>query len=701
MTAKEYKSLGITERRVLFMAALVPVDIREESDEDGTTRYVGFADLIGAESGAECAEVLAAVASLEGRGILKNGRPSARMTRETLAVIAQEADNRRWWPSRTAFAKTYENIYRQLRLVGQEGRLVGKVEDDAAFSEQIMDGWRFLATGAGCCTGHISDFPGLAAIQASVELVADDLDPVEISGSLGEAECASLICCWLECAFWQGRDVRHVMEVLGKSMDGGVLSQLKGHSGVVQAYATLCVWTGWHEGLNRSFALADAFCRGCKAVLEGNLPLAYKRLDPLWKKGELKGTLPRFLLYLVYRVVVPEKRKVAQKVLEYHCRGPFVANKYLRAAISVASMLEDYVLRGYWSREIIVEKPAFDDLRSVVFTALVVSCLGPDRGRFCRQNTQRMADAVRGILESGYVNVCGTVLSLVPELGAKENAAPVLQAMEKHGTWILPYEAEKGRPLWEDFVSTLVYKTRFVRDEEDRSDDEDAAPGMITWGLRCKRAGDGLLSALMALPYCWRKRYDGQPAREYVRIKNLVSDAGKNNLKDGDVRLATLILARDLDGRWYRGRRGVPDAFAQLCGMDNVELVIVAENGTRDGKVIERRSVRIRECRCDMRITAAEDGSVTIQMPEWQMVDRGFQHDGYVLRETDRADELVFMKVDPIVGEVARLLDLYGTNGVIRIPREGVEREMQMFDRLSKLTSPGVPDRKVEDECRR
>ena len=273
MTAKEYKGLGIAERRVFFMAALVPVDIREETDEDGTTRYVGFADLISAESEAERAEVLAAVAALEGNGVLKNGRPSARTTRETLAVIAQEADRRRWWPSRTAFAKSYEKIYHRWGLAGQDGRLAGTVEADVSFSEQLMSCWRFLATGDGCCPERLADLPGLAAIQASVELMADDLDPVKMAACLGEAECAVLICNWLECAFWQGRDVRHVLEVLGKSLDGGGLSQLKGHSGVVQAYATLCVWTGWHEGLNCSFAASDAFCRGCKAVLEGNLPL--------------------------------------------------------------------------------------------------------------------------------------------------------------------------------------------------------------------------------------------------------------------------------------------------------------------------------------------------------------------------------------------------------------------------------------------
>ena len=46
MTANEYKSLGVAERRVFFIAALVPVDIRKEADEDGTTRYAGFADLL-------------------------------------------------------------------------------------------------------------------------------------------------------------------------------------------------------------------------------------------------------------------------------------------------------------------------------------------------------------------------------------------------------------------------------------------------------------------------------------------------------------------------------------------------------------------------------------------------------------------------------------------------------------------------------
>ena len=102
MTAKEYKSLGVAERRVFFIAALVPVDIRKEADEDGTTRYAGFADLLGAESETDRAEVLAAVASLEKKGVLRYGRPSVRTARGTLAVIAQEADKKKWWPSKAA-----------------------------------------------------------------------------------------------------------------------------------------------------------------------------------------------------------------------------------------------------------------------------------------------------------------------------------------------------------------------------------------------------------------------------------------------------------------------------------------------------------------------------------------------------------------------------------------------------------------------
>ncbi len=398
MTAKEYKSLGVVERRVFFIAALVPVDIRKEPDEDGTTRYVGFADLLGAETETDRAEVLEAVASLEKKGVLRNGRPSVRTTRDTLAVIAQEADKKKWWPSKAALEKSFEKIHRSWGLAGQERSLADSVVHDVSFSVQMMGGWRFLATGDRSCAGRIAGFPGLAAIQAAVELVADDLDLVGMAACLDKAECAAQIGNWLECSFWQGRDVRHGLEVLGRNMDGGSMSWLKGNPAVVQAYATLCVWTGWREGLNHSFASADAFCRGCKAVLEGDLPLAFKLMDPLRKNGELKGTLPRFLLYLVCRAVVPEKRIVAQKILEYHCGGPRVLNKYLRAALSAGDLQERYAWKGVWSRNVIAEMSDLDDMRSVVFTALAASCMGPDRVRFCRQNARQMADAVRGIM---------------------------------------------------------------------------------------------------------------------------------------------------------------------------------------------------------------------------------------------------------------------------------------------------------------
>ena len=110
MTTLEYKSLSLEERRVFFIAALVPVDIRTENGTDGRPRYAGFADLLGAKSPAERADVLAAVDALAEKGMVKGARPGGRMARETLAAIAEEADRRGWWPSCDAFAKAYEPI---------------------------------------------------------------------------------------------------------------------------------------------------------------------------------------------------------------------------------------------------------------------------------------------------------------------------------------------------------------------------------------------------------------------------------------------------------------------------------------------------------------------------------------------------------------------------------------------------------------
>jgi hypothetical protein len=167
-----------------------------------------------------------------------------------------------------------------------------------------------------------------------------------------------------------------------------------------------------------------------------------------------------------------------------------------------------------------------------VFTALTVSRLGPDRVRFCRQNTQRLADAVRRILENGYVNVCGVVLSLLPELGEGANAAPVLQAMEIHGTWILPYNAAKIPSLWEDFVSTLAENTRrYLRDEDDQSEEEETPSGKITWELRCKRADDGWLSAL--IPMYIKTAYREEPAfRDSKVVYSLYEKAFNRNFSD-------------------------------------------------------------------------------------------------------------------------------------------------------------------------
>ena len=701
MTIKEYRNLSPVERQVAFIAALVPVDIRRETVLDDKARYVGFADLLGAGSEAERAKVLAAVESLERKGLLKEGRPSVRTARETLAAIAQEADRRGWWPSHAAFAKTSEISHVQYILAAQDmiKELRKEARDraaaDACFAEQLISCWRFLAIGGNHCAERFSDPPGLAAIQAYVELVADDPDFAEMTASLDDADRAALIRSWLECAFWQGRDVRNVLRAIGEALDEGPLSPLRGNADVVQAYATLCVWTGWREGLDRAFAVIDPFCRGCKAVLDGNFPLAYKLMDPIRKKDGLKGTLPRFLLYLDCRVAVPEKWKIAQKVLEYEVQSARVSNKYLDAVVFAAARLRGGSFSGYGLL------PDFDNLSSVMYTALALNRVRDEtKVPFVRKNGRQMADGARRILESGYVNACGVILALVPELGAEESARSILQAMEQRGTWILPYR--RVQPLWERFVADLARQTSHLCDDDDVvvAKAEAAVSHQITWELKCVKAEhDVFLSVRRIAAYRWGKNFDGERTREYVGFEDLLSDDYRRHLKDCDMRLAAMLLSRDLTREWYYdSKRGVSDALALLCGMDNVEIVFAPRCDSRLEQPETRRSVRIKKCPCRMKYSVADDGSVTIEMPEWRTVGEGFERCGYVLRETDRADELAFTVVDPVVGETAKLLGLYGTNGVMRIPREGVERKMRVFDRLSRVVPPDAADKKGEDE---
>ncbi|MBQ3289105.1 MAG: DEAD/DEAH box helicase [Kiritimatiellae bacterium] len=691
---------------MFFVAALVPVNIRRETVLDNQARYVGFADLLGAESEVEHTKVLAAVESLERKGLLKEGRPSVRTARETLAAIAQEADRSGWWPSRAAFAKTSEISHVQYILAAQDMTKEFRKEardraaTDASFAEQLMSCWRFLAIGGSHRAERFSDLPGLAAIQAYVELVADDPDFAEMTASMDEADSAALIRSWLECAFWHGRDVRNVLRAIGEALDEGPLSPLRGNADVVQAYATLCVWTGWREGLDRAFAVVDPFCRGCKAVLDGNFPLAYKLMDPIRKRDGLKGTLPRFLLYLVCRVAVPEKRRIAQKVLECDAQSPRVSNKYLSAAVSAGHQLKRVSLSGYWSRNLVPLPPTFCRLKTVMFTALTIN-KGWDEWKvpFVRQNGRQMADSARRILESGYVNACGVIFALVPELGAEETGGAILQAMEQRGTWILPYQ--RVQPLWEHFVADLARQTSDLCDDDEEVDKAEAATShKITWELKClKSENDGLLAVRRIAACRWEKRFDGERTREYVGCEDLLSDEYRSHLKDCDTRLAAMLLSRDLTGEWYYdSKSGVSDALALLCDMDNVEIVFASRRDPRLEQPETRRSVRIKERPCDMKYSVANDGSVTIEMPEWQAIGDGYKRCGYVLRETDCADELAFTVVDPVVGETAKLLGLYGTNGVMRIPREGVEQKMWVFDRLSRVASPVVADEKGEDE---
>ena len=265
------------------------------------------------------------------------------------------------------------------------------------------------------------------------------------------------------------------------------------------------------------------------------------------------------------------------------------------------------------------------------------------------------------------MNACGVILALVPELGAEETGGLMLQTMEQRGTWILPYQ--RVQPLWERFVAALSRQTSDLCDDDGDVDKVEAtASHKITWELKCvKSENDGLLAVRQIAAYRWEKRFDGERTRDYVWWEDLLSDEYRSHLKDCDIRLATLLLSRDLRGEWYyESKRGVSDALALLCGMDNVEIVFAQRCDPRLEQPETRRSVRIKEYPCRMKYSVADDGSVTIEMPEWRTVGEGFERCRYVLRETERADELAFTVVDPVVGETAKLLGLYGTNGLLR-----------------------------------
>ncbi len=703
MTTPEYKSLGLEERRVFFIAALVPVGIRRENGTDGRPRYAGFADLLGAKSPAARDDVLAAGEALAEKGMLKGTRPVGRMALETLAAIAKEADRRGWWPSCDAFAKAYEPIcmanvsdYRRKSMTQEQLRETARdsTKVEAVFSELMMAYWLSMAAGSGRAyaerirerdpesAGRLACEAVSAAMQAFVELVDDDPDldamPESFFGVTREAQ----IRIWLECAFWNGRDVRRTLKTLGEGpVRDGALQQV---------YAVLCVWTGWREGLDRAFVASDAICLGCRAILAGDLKLAYKLTDPLRKKGLLGGSVTRFLLYMVFTAVVPEKPKVLESIRDCgHLFTKFL-NPYWRSASKASRRIPGGT--WFWNDADSAASHVADNLRSVLNAAFCARNLRKDdRIAFCRSCGRRWSDKLLEIVEHGYVNFGGAVLSLVPELGMEENVQPVLRAMERGGTWILPYREVK--PLWERFAENLARESRYLRSlEEERENarekrenarEDEGISRKITWLVTCgEPKRDGLLSVRRVGALCREQRSGGEASCSRVEPGALLLEEYASCMGESDRRLVYAMLARKLTDDWHGDSRNRQvEAISLLCGMDNLELEIESE----DEETRERHPVRIEERDCPrMRTVAADDGSVTIQLQDCRAIGRGFDLCGYVLRETERADLLVFMRVEPVVGRIARLLNLYGTNGVMRIPREGVEKEMPAFEWLSK-----------------
>ena len=688
MTIAEYNGLSLEKRKMLFAAKLLPMDARKTYWEDCLASSANSSEVLG---GDEFGKV-----------------GGLRFSGETLRAIVREADENCWWPTRDTLHKFLVKLRRSHD---------GSESPDVSEQELMMDLdsialVRALILALPSSVDATLARPDRPMARVEKESVMSAVVVVQNAASdepeWDKVACSEmgrqLLLTWLDYAFFNGEEVRIALDCLRRLL----LDGLKLDDRSVNLYCALCTWRGWQEGLDVPALDGSLFAQGCRQVLAGDLADAYNVLVESSEREYETSFAEALLCHAVLMAVRPSIGRAVKIMQGCGCGynavyGSRSWQQLMRRIVAYGQrpwlrLKECYGHLHYNWEEDWGRNGAFRSLRGTpgwcdrLDYALRFAWAWWAYGEADRALKQ-MRDAVGKVLDyasrmvaSGYVNVGGLFLSLVPELANGPAAKPILEAMNECGVWLLPLE--KPEPTWVQFLATIrqVLEAKESEVKVPQRSKIESVNGRIVWVLTGLSSAEGHVSLHSVDPIFRERLVDGSERDIPLRLHSLSTEKYHTCVSAKD-----LEIAKQLREFKKYGHSGIGVSLAGplevMCEMEDLELV-----ETEEGKSLVRTPVRIERRPCTMSSMVAEDGSLVLELSAWCG-----SYD-YALLRTERKNVLAFVRVDEKARNLAKIFRAFGQGGKVVLPPNVLAEGGGVLEKLGEVIATEKTETKVKNE---
>ncbi|MBQ7190669.1 MAG: DEAD/DEAH box helicase [Kiritimatiellae bacterium] len=475
-------------------------------------------------------------------------------------------------------------------------------------------------------------------------------------------------------------------------------------------FAALCVWTGHKEWLSvldkQDGTVAkevDSFVQGCRSLIEGDLETAYKRMTglvnffPESRAVTTFSTPAAHLLALAVTVFQKQAKsrveRLAQKFYSYPREYSYGSEEFFYARdYEVSRSLKSYIgirmqeteelqrMSGYYpsSNPYLVQWESPTCRSGIPFQVML--------GNMTKDEMMEYVPVVLRLAEkaflNGYPTLAGIYLSVFgwtfkgADGEAASQMAESLSGMG--GIWFRKYETDSG--AWKLVVAAFdkclpqLGKTKQAAR---------AKTGRIVWWIRFYDPQESeqdatrnpclTCSSLVPAFRGPRSADDGSSDRE-LTFRAFLSGKYDSVITETDRAVFTALQKADCTTRYHQV---IPaDALEALCGHDC--LVRRNYDYRSSGNKFTPISLVRRDVPLAVRSTV--DGGLEISVETWcQQVQ-----DDYVIRKLSES-EYAFYAFPKATRAAIEVFGSYGENGMIAIPKNGVDAMRPLLPRMATL----------------
>ena len=629
------------------------------------------------------------------------------LSAEDYSAIMREAEEKGWLPSAAAVESAARKAISTIRNVSKLIPVAQCARRLAGSASSVPDKAVAVDVASQRC----------AALHAARILI--DEPQYDFTGD--DAPLLHLMPYWLNIRFICERDVRKTL----LAMNAALQSRKSGLDwNVYAAYAALCFWTGWKEGLavvpdnlSRPELTCIAMC--CKNALAGNMAVAdncSKSLERLegftfqssldsYDNRDLDNFPERLMRAMIAAVANPEKiSKTRPKRIiapSWRERGTWGRSVRMDEAYQAFVRKACGYFSNYWpdivgGKGTLISGKSSKDVKYAIagltyawdFRLLIKS-----RTKYV-PTAARLFDLAKEAERLGYMNIAGLYLSLLSGAYDRNAEADFVKRVEASAVKFLPEIAVGAE--WMNVLKVL--KGVVQRAEKSVQRNKAAGKKQIVWYIVAEGAeSHGKLRVERMYP-ATRKTGDPQDGSndEQVDLSWRMND--NNKMKDFDEK--DMLIARTLCSEHItfmndNKRRAL---LPMLVGMERVMLRQYEKSSSGWASSLgSPKSVKVVEGQCEMYSAVTADGGIELSIPRWLKGET----EGVILRWADEG----VLSVVTVSKETAKLIGFFGeytsSNGKITIPGAGMKEAAGVLRAMETILPVAAPSEKEKSRLRR